>query len=263
MSQASQITTFTAGELKIKTYESRNDMGVAAAKDVAVKIRELLFLKQGFVNIIFAAAPSQTEFLFHLTRENGINWKRVNGFHMDEYVGLDKNDKSSFGRFLSEHIFDKLAFNKVYYINGACHDINAECVRYANLLNEYPVDIVCMGIGENTHIAFNDPHTADFNDALMVKVVNLDEVSRLQQVHDRCFAELEDVPCSAITLTVPALLRANSIYCMVPGKSKATAVYQTINNEVNETFPSTSLKKHKNATLYLDHDSASKLKESV
>lgn len=259
MIQATQITTFTAGELKIKTYDSRNDMGTDAAKDVAAKIRELLLLKQGFVNIIFAAAPSQTEFLHSLSQQNGINWNRVNGFHMDEYVGLDNNALQSFARFLRVHIFDKLPFNKVNYINGAVQDIDAECMRYTNLLNENPVDIVCMGIGENTHIAFNDPHTADFNDALMVKVVTLDEVSRLQQVHDRCFTELVDVPTTAITLTVPALLRAKSIYCIVPGKSKAIAVYQTVHNEVGERFPSTSLKKHNDATLYLDNDSASNL----
>jgi glucosamine-6-phosphate deaminase len=116
-----------------------------------------------------------------------------------------------------------------------------------------------MGIGENTHIAFNDPHTANFSDPLLVKVVTLDQASRQQQVHDGCFAELNAVPTSAITLTVPALLQANSIYCIVPGKNKATAVYETLHNDENERFPSTSLKKHADATLYLDNDSAEKL----
>ncbi len=259
MAQTTEITKFTAGKLKIKVYETRAEMGAKAANDVAKKIKELLLFKQGYLNIIFAAAPSQSELLFFLSQEKGINWNRINGFHMDEYVGIDHNASQSFAYFLKESIFDKVPFNKVYYIDGNVQDRDSECLRYTNLLKEYPPDIVCMGIGENTHIAFNDPHTADFNDPLSVKVVTLDKASRQQQVHDGCFAKLDDVPTSAITLTVPALLLANSIYCIVPGKNKAMAVYQTLNNEVNENYPSASLKKHTNATLYLDNESAAKI----
>jgi glucosamine-6-phosphate deaminase len=259
MEQATATNNLVAGKLKVGVYESRAEMGAAAAKDVAGKIKELLLSKQGFINIIFAAAPSQNEFLYFLSQEQGINWSRVNGFHMDEYVGISQSAPQSFASYLREHIFDKVPLHKVYYINGSADGLDAECERYANLLTGYPADIVCMGIGENTHIAFNDPHTADFNDPLLVKVVTLDEVSRHQQVHDGCFPELEAVPTSAITLTVPALLKADSIYCMVPGKHKALAVYQTIHNDENEKFPSTSLKKHPYATLYLDKDSAEKL----
>jgi glucosamine-6-phosphate deaminase len=178
---------------------------------------------------------------------------------MDEYVGIDEKASQSFAYFLKENIFGELSFNQVHYINGNAADLPAECVRYTDLLKKYPVDIVCMGIGENTHIAFNDPHTADFDDPLMVKVVTLDEASRQQQVHDGCFAALHAVPTSAITLTVPALLQANSIYCIVPGKNKAVAVYQTLHSQVDESYPSTSLKNHPDATLYLDNESASKL----
>jgi glucosamine-6-phosphate deaminase len=259
MEQATPITKLVTGKLKVNVYESRAEMGAAAAKDAADKIKELLLSREGFVNIIFAAAPSQNEFLYFLSREQGINWSRVNGFHMDEYVGISLSAPQSFASYLREHIFDKVALHEVYYINGSADDLNAECERYANLLTAFPADIVCMGIGENTHIAFNDPHTANFNDPLLVKVVTLDEVSRHQQVHDGCFPELEAVPTSAITLTVPALLKADSIFCMVPGRNKAVAVYQTIHNEENEKFPSTSLKKHPEATLYLDKDSAGKL----
>jgi glucosamine-6-phosphate deaminase len=216
----------------------------------------LLLSKQGFVNIIFAAAPSQNEFLYYLTQENGIDWSRVNAFHMDEYVGISQNSAQSFASFLRKNIFDKVPINTVYYINGNAQDAKAECDRYAALLKEYPPDIVCMGIGENTHIAFNDPHTADFNDPLLVKEVTLDAVSRQQQVHDGCFPELSAVPTAAITLTIPALLQAKSIYCIVPGKNKASAVYQTLHNEEHAKYPSTSLKRHVDATLYLDRDSA-------
>jgi glucosamine-6-phosphate deaminase len=254
-----QTELLTTNKLKVKIYETRSQMGVEAAKDVAAKIKELLLLNQGFVNIIFAAAPSQNEFLFCLSQEKDINWSRVNGFHMDEYVGIDQHSSQSFAYFLKENIFDKVSFNEVHYIKGNTQNLHSECIRYTNLLKEYPADIVCMGIGENTHIAFNDPHTADFDDPLMVKVVILDEASRQQQVHDGCFAALKDVPASAITLTVPALLRASSIYCMVPGKNKAMAVYHTLNNEVNKNYPSTALINHSDATLYLDRDSAAKL----
>ncbi|MEJ7914291.1 MAG: 6-phosphogluconolactonase, partial [Chitinophagaceae bacterium] len=231
-----------ANKLNVRVYADRKQMGAEAAEDVAERIKELLLLKPGFVNIIFAAAPSQNEFLSSLSKNDSVHWTRVNAFHMDEYIGLAGNASQTFAHFLKERLFDKVPFNNVYYINGSTA-VNAEqeCLRYAELLKQYPAHIVCMGIGENTHIAFNDPHTANFNDPLMVKVVTLDEVSRQQQVNDGCFAQIEDVPTSAITLTVPALLKADSIYCIVPGNNKARAVYQTLNSEVQETFPSTSL----------------------
>ncbi len=254
-----QLAKLPSNKLKVRIYETRVQMGAEAAKDAAEKIKELLLLKQGFVNIIFAAAPSQNEFLSSLSQEKDINWRRVNAFHMDEYIGLDNDAPQTFAHFLKESIFDKVSLNEVHYINGNAEDLHAECLRYTNLIKQYPADIVCMGIGENTHIAFNDPHTANFDDPLMVKVVTLDFTSRQQQVHDGCFAKIEEVPTSAITLTVPALLKANSIYCIVPGNNKAMAVYNTINNGVNESYPSTSLKNHINATLYLDKDSAAKL----
>lgn len=252
------LRNITANKLKVRVYETRSQMGAEAAKDVAQNIKELLS-KQEFVNIIFAAAPSQRELLSSLSQEKDVNWRRVNAFHMDEYVGLDKNAPQSFAHFLNEHIFNKVPLHEVHYINGSAEDLAQECLRYTHLLNRYPADIVCMGIGENTHIAFNDPHTADFNDPHLVKVVTLDEVSRKQQVHDGCFAQVQDVPTFAITLTVPALLQANSVFCVVPGKNKAMAVFHTLNSEVNEKYPSTALKNHINATLYLDNDSAAKL----
>ncbi len=253
-----QLKKITTEKLKVTTFQTRLEMGAEAAKDVARKIRELLS-EQEFINIIFAAAPSQNEFLFYLRQEKDINWLRVNGFHMDEYVGLAENASQRFAQFLKEKIFGQVSFHEVHYINGSADDPDAECTRYAQLLQQYPADIVCMGIGENTHIAFNDPHTADFDDPLLVKIVTLDGISRQQQVNDGCFAFLDEVPASAITLTVPALLRAHFIYCIVPGKNKAMAVYHTINNEVDENYPSTSLKQHNNAILYLDKQSAAKL----
>jgi len=254
----SEVQELTANKLKVKIYETRQQMGASAAYDVSQKIKELL-LHQHFVNMVFAAAPSQNEFLSHLALEKGVDWSRVNAFHMDEYIGLDRNAPQSFGQFLKERIFDRLPFHKVHYLNANTYNPLEECRRYTNLLRHYPIDIVCMGIGENTHIAFNDPHVADFKDSLLVKEVELDIVSRMQQVHDNCFKQLDDVPSSAITLTIPALINAPNIYCIVPGSHKAQAVYHTVHSDVNERYPSTILRHHANATLYLDKDSKVKL----
>lgn len=159
----SQVKELTANKLKVKIYETRSEMGVGAAYEVSGKIKEILS-KQDSVNIIFAAAPSQNEFLSSLSQDKEIEWNRINAFHMDEYVGLDDNAPQRFGQFLKEKIFGKVPFKNVYYINGNADDTSAECRRYAGLLKQFPADIVCMGIGENTHIAFNDPHVADFKD---------------------------------------------------------------------------------------------------
>lgn len=247
--------------LKVRTYESRSAMGVDAAKDVSDKINDLLAQKE-FVNIIFAAAPSQNEFLYHLSKRQNVSWNRVNAFHMDEYIGLKETSPQRFGNFLKERFFDKVSLHTVYYLDGNAADIKVECDRYADLLIQNPTDIVCMGIGVNTHIAFNDPHVADFNDPQLVKRVELDQVCRQQQVDDGCFDDLSKVPTAAITLTVPALMKANYIYCIVPGVSKSQAVYHTLNSEVNQKYPSTALRKHSSANLYLDMESSAGIEKT-
>ncbi|HMG66222.1 MAG TPA: glucosamine-6-phosphate deaminase [Chitinophagaceae bacterium] len=246
--------------LIIRIHEERPAMGADAATAVAERIN-ILLSKQDFVNVIFAAAPSQNEFLFFLSKRQDVCWNQVNAFQMDEYVGLNKNARQLFGNFLKEHLFDKLPFNSVYYIDGNASDVELECQRYANLLRQYPPDLSCMGIGVNTHIAFNDPHTANFKDPLQVKIIDLDFVSRRQQVDDGCFENLGEVPSLAITLTIPVLLQANYIYCIVPGINKAEAIYHTLNDEINEKHPSTILRMHPNAVLYLDANSSSKIEE--
>lgn len=245
--------------LNIQIFESRQEMGVTAAKAAAAKIRELA-AEQPQVNIIFASAPSQNEFLETLASEENIAWNKVNAFHMDEYVGLPNDAPQNFGNFLKVKLFDQVDISSVFYINGNATASQEECVRYADLLTQYPTDIVCMGIGENGHIAFNDPHVADFNDSELVKVVELDLASRNQQVNDKCFNALNEVPTDAITLTIPALMKARFAYCMVPGPTKAEAVANTINQEISEAFPSTILRQHPHATLYIDQDSSGKLK---
>jgi len=247
--------------LKVRIYESRSSMGEDAAKDVASRVNELLTTQES-VNIIFAAAPSQNEFLDFLSNRNDVNWNRVNAFHMDEYIGLEQEAPQRFGNFLKERFFDKVSLHRVYYIDGNASDIEAECDRYADLLKKNPADIVCLGIGVNSHIAFNDPHVADFNDPLLVKKVDLDQVCRQQQVDDGSFENVRQIPSSAITLTIPALMSASYIYCMVPGVSKSKAVYHTLNDELDEEYPSTILRRHLNAILYLDRDSSSTISEN-
>jgi glucosamine-6-phosphate deaminase len=230
-------------------------LGADAARMIKEKLKKLL-AEQDYVNVVFGAAPSQNETLSELIGGKDIDWNRVNAFHMDEYVALNEDAPQGFGNFLRDRLFSHVPFHAVHYLNGSADDLLLESKRYSALLEAYPTDIVCMGIGENTHIAFNDPHVALFEDRHLVKVVDLDERCRQQQVNDNCFKLIEEVPTQAITLTVPALLRAKYLFCMVPGKTKANAVYYTLTSEIKEEYPSTVLRKHKNAILYLDKDSS-------
>lgn len=248
------IKMFDAGRLQVKIFETRAEMGENAAKEAAAALREVLANKAE-CNVIFAAAPSQNDFLAALCNEE-IEWNRVNAFHMDEYIGLSDAAPQRFGNFLKNAVFDKVPFNSVSYIQGNAADIDAEIVRYSNLLRNNPVDIVFMGIGENGHIAFNDPHIAKFDDICMMKQVELDERCRCQQVNDGCFATLGDVPRHALTLTVPVLMSAAKVFCMVPCKTKAEAVQKTVCGEIRETLPASILRTHGCARLYLDKDSA-------
>ncbi len=242
----------------LRQFDNRNELGEQAACSVSERMRDLLS-QQESINLIFAAAPSQAEFLAALCAQPGLDWNRVNAFHMDEYVQLPDDAPQRFGNFLKRHLFDRVAFRAVHYLNGNAPDLADECDRYSQLLNQFPVDIVCMGIGENCHIAFNDPHVADFDDPQLVKVVDLDTACRQQQVNDGCFTDFDAVPTHALTLTVPALMRALHAFCMVPGIHKAQAVYHTLHSSVGETYPSTILRWHDDAQLFIDQDSASKL----
>jgi glucosamine-6-phosphate deaminase len=250
------IQEFLKDQLKVKIYSTRREMGNSAAAMAAHCLRELLQRKDE-INIIFAAAASQLEFLEAIALEEGIAWNRVNAFHMDEYTGLPLSHPQRFGNFLNEKIFSKLPLKKVYYLNESGDDTETESLRYAELLKQMPPDVTFMGIGENTHLAFNDPHVADFNDPVLVKIIDLDEPCKLQQVHDGCFPTIADVPSWAYTLTIPALLQSKHIFCMVPGKNKAQAVKYTITENISARYPSTSLRNHADATLFLDEDSAS------
>lgn len=252
------LKTVKKDSLTFHVFDTRAEGGALAAKEGGETIRDLLS-KQEMVNIIFAAAPSQNDTLSALLREPDIDWSRVRAFHMDEYVGFGKEFPQSFGYYLYEHVFGKLPFGEVHYLNGAAEDPEAECDRYAKLLTEYPTDIVFLGIGENAHIAFNDPWIADFNDPKLVKLVPLDEVCRNQQVHDGCFPTLDDVPTHAFSLTVPALVKAKHMFCTVPCATKANAVFQTANAPIDADTPATAMRNHPHAVMYCDKDSGAQI----
>lgn len=252
------MKNYKVDKTEVKIFETREEMGKAAACDIKNRICELLEEKEE-INMIFAAAPSQNDVLFSLKGDKTIDWQKINAFHMDEYIGLKNNAPQGFGNFLKNAIFDYLPFKSVNLINAEAKNADEECERYAKLLKEKPADIVVMGIGENGHIAFNDPHVAFFDDHKAVKIVELDEICRNQQVNDGCFESLSDVPRYALTLTVPTLMAAKYHFCIVPSVTKAKAVERTLNGEISEECPASILRKKENSILYCDKDSASLL----
>ena len=261
METSTNLITFKVGMLDVRIFPDRDEMGKEAAENVSYTIQVLLKEKKE-INMIFAAAPSQSDFMKALIEDKRIEWDRINAFHMDEYIGLEKEAPQGFGNFLRDRLFSKVPFKSVNYINGRAENPESESERYAELLKLNPVDIVCLGIGENGHIAFNDPPVADFNDLKLAKVVELDLACKQQQVNEKLFAELSDVPTHAITVTIPGLLKADHMFCMVPAYNKAQAVYNTLNWEISEKCPATILRNKEGAILYLDRDSASLLDET-
>lgn len=240
--------------LDIKIFGTRNELGNAAAKEAATYISNLLD-NQPEVNILFAAAPSQNEFLKALNHYT-IPWNRINAFHMDEYIGLREDAPQRFGNYLKKNIFSTVQPKTVYYLFDEELSPVEICSRYTESLSNYPIDIIFMGIGENAHIAFNDPHVADFNDPEQVKIVSLDEVCRKQQVHDGCFDNLDEVPTEAITLTIPAMMKAKRIFCIVPAATKANAIKSTVDGGITPDCPASILRTHPATTLYCDTESA-------
>ncbi len=248
---------FYCDRLKIKIFNTRDEMGRIAAEDFATAVRILLSEKDT-IRVVFAAAPSQNDFLKHAVADKNIDFSRIDAFHMDEYVGLDPKAPQAFGQFLRDRIFELRKFHSVTFLDGT-GDPTTCAAEYAKKLSEKPVDIVCMGIGENGHIAFNDPGFAKFDDPEDVKIVALDDVCRMQQVHDGCFASFDDVPKYALTLTVPRLMHAQYHFCVVPAPTKAAAVKAMIKGEITEACPCTILRTAPNAILYLDKDSSAQL----
>ena len=255
----SLMKTLAADRLEVRVYDTRAAMGEAAGGDIADTICALLKTKEE-LNMIFAAAPSQNETLAALLARSDVDWSRINAYHMDEYIGLAADAPQRFGTFLKNAIFNRAPFKSVNYIDCTESDPTAECARYGALLAGVKIDIVVLGIGENGHIAFNDPPVADFDDPEIIKPVALDEICRNQQVNDGCFARLEDVPKTALTLTVPTLFHADYLFCSVPAATKAEAVRRTVTDPaVSTACPATIMRKHPHAVLYCDSDSGALL----
>lgn len=252
------VTSATFDDLRVRVFADREALGRYSAARVAGELHACI-ARQGHARVVFAAAPSQTEFLASLVEERDVDWSCVDAFHMDEYLGLNEGAPESFGTFLRKRIFDRLPFRAVHLLRPDAADPAAECRRYEALLREAPIDLVCLGIGENGHLAFNDPGVADFDDPAWVKPVEIDDVSRMQQVHDGCFAEVKNVPRRALTLTIPALCSAAFMPAIVPGSSKARAVERALFRPISTTCPASVLRRYATARLYLDVDAAESL----
>lgn len=236
--------------LELRSSPDRVAMGCAAAARVAEILRTAC-RERGEARVVFACAPSQDQFLAALLREE-VEWGKVILFHMDEYVGLSADHPQSFRSYLREHLLAHIPPPRRVHLIAGERDAQEVCAEYAHALAEKPLDLVCMGIGENGHLAFNDPPVADFADPLLVKQVELDDVCRQQQVNDGCFPTLADVPTHALTLTIPALLGAAAISCVVPGERKAAAVRATLLGPVSVQCPASILRRHANAVLHVD-----------
>jgi glucosamine-6-phosphate deaminase len=243
--------------MDIHITENRAALGLAAGKAIASALRERI-AAMGSATVAFAAAPSQNETLATLVAEPGIAWDRVTAYHLDEYAGAMPDSPYSFRRFLRERVFDLVTPAAFHQIRGEAKKPEAECARYADLLPDEGFDIALLGIGENGHLAFNDP-PCDFEDPADIRLVQLDEACRIQQVNDGAFTALEDVPTHAFTLTVPALLAAREVFVMVPGKAKAAAVAFALEGPVSPRCPASILRTQARMSLYLDQDSASLL----
>ncbi len=242
---------FFVDKLRVVVADTRDEMGAVAAADAAEYMRQRI-ADNNSMTAIFAAAPSQNEVLEHICGED-VDWTKVTAYHMDEYVGLAQDAPQRFARYLDAHIFSRVNFAQVNYLAGDDGKLNPV---YSEMFTHKRADICFMGIGENGHIAFNDPPVADLFDDNFAKEVRLDDICRMQQVHDGCFESFDKVPERAVTLTVPTLLRTGKLICVVPGPTKARAVYDMLNGPIGMACPASSLRLHSDATLYVDAEAA-------
>jgi glucosamine-6-phosphate deaminase len=255
MVQDGLTRNFRADKLNVYVYESRQAMGRAAALVIAAEIRRAI-QKRGKASIILASAPSQNEFLANLAEAPDIDWSRVTAFHLDEYLGMDDQAPQSFRRFLIDRFVNKVPLGQFHGLRGDAPDGSAEAKRYAELLKHDPPDFAVLGIGENGHLAFIDPPFCDFNDPEPVKVVQLDEVCRNQQVNDGAFASLNEVPKHALSLTIPTLMARPKLFAIAPGPAKRDAIKKTVEGPVRTTCPASILRTHADAHLFIDVVSA-------
>lgn len=252
------VANFRADQLNVWIYDSRPIMGAAAAAVVGEEIRRSIAARSRAVGI-FASAPSQNEFLAALVESSGIDWSRVVGFHLDEYLGMDDRAPQSFRRFLIDRLTSKVALSEFHGLRGEQEDGAVESKRYSERLAANPPDFAVLGIGENGHLAFIDPPFCDFDDPERVKVVELDEICRAQQVNDGAFGAIEDVPRHALSLTIPTIMACPRLFAIAPGPAKRQAIKATVEGPIATTCPASILRRHPDAHLFIDRDSASLL----
>ena len=252
------LRTTQVEQLPVSVYATNQALGEAAAAEAAEVIRDAV-AKRGVANLIIATGNSQLTFLAALRALPAIPWEAVNVFHMDEYVNLPPGHSASFPAFLRRHLLDHVAVKAFFPVPGEAADSEAACRQYEALLRAHPADLCALGIGENGHLAFNDPPYADFDDPVWVKVVKLDERSRRQQVGEGHFRGLDEVPTHAITVTIPGLLSAKRVLAIVPEARKAQAVAASLLGPITEDCPASILRHTPQAHLFLDSESASAL----
>lgn len=242
-------------ELEVHVWSDRLVAGAAAGKETVARIKRLIEEK-GEARVVFAAAPSQNESLAYL-KNSDVDWSKVRAFHLDEYVDLRADHPSRFGAFLRRALFDHVQFKSVHYLyreGASAEDLVKE---YSELLANCPPDLMLLGVGENGHLAFNDPAVADFEDPQIVKIVDLDDVCRMQQVNDGCFDSFDDVPKQAMTISLSTLAKIPEHVTTVPGIRKANAVEAMLNGPITTDCPASMLRTRPGGVLFLDKDSAS------
>ncbi len=252
------VKTFQTDALPVRVYAREADL----AQDVAAIVQQHLLATlaaQGSAACILATGNSQIKFLEALIALGGVDWSRVTLFHMDEYLGIDAGHQASFRRYMRERVEGRVRPKAFHYLEGDTPLPLDECARYAKLLQAQPIDLCCLGVGENGHLAFNDPPVANFQDPHLVKLVKLDVACRMQQVGEGHFPNLEAVPQYAFTLTIPALCAAKKIICVAPEKRKARAVRDTLLGPVSPDCPASFLRTQPRATFFVDVDSTSLL----
>jgi glucosamine-6-phosphate deaminase len=250
--------SFTLDSLEVRVFATQADLAQAAAREAQAALQGAI-MRAGSAAVIFAAANSQSQTLAALVALGDVEWRKVTMFHMDEYLGLDARHSASFRRFLRERVEQRVQPKTFHCIEGEAMQPLAECERYARLLAAQPTDLCLLGIGENGHLAFNDPPVADFADRHIVKLVKLDEACRQQQVGEGHFPSLADVPQYALTLAIPALCAARRMLCIAPERRKAQAVRDALRGPVSTACPASWLRRQAHCTLFLDAESASLL----
>jgi len=259
MHSTKPVRSFKADSLNVRIYESGAALGRAAADFVAGALGSAI-RRHGSANLVLATGASQFAFLDAFKRDPSVEWPKVTVFHLDEYLGMSERHPASFRKYLRERILDEVRPASVHFLLGDAPDAEAETARYEALLKAHPVHVACIGIGENGHIAFNDPAVADFDDPRLVKVVHLDEACRRQQLGEGWFRTLGDVPTRALSLTIPAIMGCGVISCAVPDRRKAEAVRNALLGPVHAACPASVLRRHPDATLFLDPESAGLLR---